>query len=142
MASTEVGYKVNFNAIDIGDEILGYKQSTRRVTDVTVKHNLWSNTPVMDGRYPAILYEHTFRIYLESATRQAFCDFMWELGNSHFYADPKALLLLDVTTPFSQITNYGNCYLMEGSEDTPEELMMFEAGIFTVRFQGITKPTI
>lgn len=141
-ASTGGRYHLLTNSIVVGDWVLSYKTEMKLITDVMKRHNFWATTVKLDGSYPALVYEHSFQIYKESLDYKQFAQ--WFTGLYSLYqGSTYSLQLTDGANADYLFVDYGSCYFQDGPRlKTPDELLMFSAGLTEFKFVGSAAPTI
>ena len=128
-----------FSGTNVGDSVHSMLSNFRRVTEVSLRHNLYSPKLLLDGSYPALIWEHAFEVYNEESWQipqiQAFYD-LRTLINSR----PQELQLQsNVGTP---VIAFGNCYLQEPRQEEPEDMLLAAAGVWALKFLGTDVPSI
>lgn len=118
--------------------IQSMRSSWRRLTAIQRRQNLWAPNVILDGRYPAQVWEHEFLVYTEAnSTPLEFAHLFWGM-ESKVTSTPQLLVLQENG---SDRVNFGSCYLEVSNMDEPKELLLYRAGFMKVRFLGNTSPT-
>ena len=134
------GHILTFNGSVVGTRIVGYQVTTKRITPVSVRHNFWASRGLMDGRYPALLWEHTFLIFDERDTVTDYTNAVHSLSRELVTSNPQPLLIKSEGASLT-IFNLGNCYIEGGGHSDPSDLLLFQAGIYNAKFISVTTPT-
>lgn len=107
-------------------------------TPVTRRHNFWASNVVLDGRNPALSYNHEVKLYVECGSIGAFSDAFFSL-NDHFSTNCTTVTINDgdrTTVRYS----FGSCYLEDVILEEPDALLKFRAGMVRMVFVGNTQP--
>lgn len=134
-------YTLAFPTSLVGDRVHSYNTSVKRATEINVRQNLWASYVILDGRYPALVYQHDFEIYMEKTTPRLYTKALFDIVRTMVTSDPMALTMKNGLTS-SDVIAFGQCYLVPPEQSKPEELMMLEAGLFKVKFMGTECPSI
>lgn len=142
-ATTAGNYTLVFSGTRVGSLawIEGYTSSMRRATEVVAQHPFWGSEAVLDGRYPALVWLHRFRLHMVSSTREDFMETFFNLSQ-HYSAERQALGIFDGDTA-TVVASFGTCLMTESAVlEEPDELLSFAEGKITVNFIGTKKPTV
>jgi hypothetical protein len=132
---TQGQYILSFNGVPIGSWIDGFSTNVRRVNAVGIRQNFWSSVTVLDGKYPALVYEHTFQVFFEAISREALAQAYMALTT--FYLN--RVYPLAIIGGFGM--SFGNCYLEEGpTMKEPDILLRHRAALISLKFLGNTRP--
>lgn len=142
-------YVLVCNSVSVGDWVNDFKTDYKLVTPVQVRHNFWASYPVLDGSFPAIVWEHSFTVYHSATNYKGFIDWYYNLFNI-YQAQPAQLSLYDeaLNTGSSTLAapvciDFGACYLQDGPRlKQPEALLMYAAGMAEVKFIGSVQPIV
>ncbi len=93
----------------------------------------------MDGRYPAIYYQHDFMLYREKGSRDLFAKDYNNLVD--LITDLPANLTLNDGDTATVIADFGACYFDSAAMKNPDALLLHAAGFINLKFVGATKPT-
>lgn len=138
-ATTAGNYILKFGGFTLGTWVEKFTSSMKRHNEVQVRHNFWSTAVVLDGQFPAIVYEHEFTLYADAVSRETFAEEFHDF--SDYFSGLENLLEIQDADGAS-ICSFGMCYLTGQPElKTPEALLMFAAGFVALKFIGRTKPT-
>jgi len=142
-----------FGSTQIGSRVHSFRSTFRRATPVKVRHSYWSTQPILDGGYPAIVWDHTFTVYTEAGSvlglAEEFFDLVSKVSGETQSLQLKPTLVTSTTssglvaavTVTTPVKDFGNCYLQDSPElSQPEQFLMSCAGMFTLQFLGTTKP--
>lgn len=138
-ASTAGNYELTFAGTTVAEFVQSFTSRFRRLNAVQRRQNFWHDTILLDGSYPAQVWDHQFTVYQEAANRNAYATAFFDLEDLIF-SDPRTLLITAVSTVVAQDWDFGLCYLEAAEPATPTELQLFRAGFITVRFVGNQKP--
>jgi len=129
-----------FNSLSLVQShfVQSMKTRFRRLTPVQQRQNLWAQSVILDGRYPAQAWEHEFTIYSEvNSNPIQFAHRFWDT-ETQISSTPLLLVLQENLT---DRINFGSCYLDSSQMDKPKELLLYRAGFMKIRFLGNTLPT-
>lgn len=133
------GYTLVFSGYTIGDHIWGINSEPARATEINVRQNFWASRVILDGTYPAIWWKHRFNVYDEFDTplqyTQAYFNLATLIG-SH----PQELILKNKDSGETLIA-FGRCYIQPPQQKQPEDLLIFQAGIYQVEFWATEVPS-
>lgn len=127
-----------FSGTIMGTTLDGFTAEPRRVSEIIVKQNFWASKAVVDGSYPALVWNHRFRVFTEAGSIGGFVEKF--LNMSDWIAGVP--YPLTIATSLGPHIAFGNCYLQNPSLSLPERLLMQRAGFVEVEFVGNTKPTL
>lgn len=134
-------YALEFNGSNIGTYVHGFQSSFQRVTAINPRHNFWDTTVLLDGSYPALVWDHKFVLYTEGTSLNDFAVKYLNLADL-VAGSAAALKIVNASSPSGVLLNFGSCYFSASPElQKPELLLLQEAGFITVSFLGSTKPT-
>jgi len=132
-----------FSTAVVGDFVQDFRLAqAARLTPIAERQNFWCPDVLLDGRYPAQIFRHEFKVYREEASRGEFVQFGYDLEDL-IMSDVATLTLVSSVasvTGFSEIS-YGGCYLEDFRQEDPTDLGLFRAGYFRLTFVGNVKPT-
>jgi len=131
-------FTLAFSGSAVGDHVYSSKSKSRMVARPSERQNYWSSQVVLDGRYPALVYDHDFVVYRETEYRLDYAKWYYELAQ-RIDGDPHALALKigdDVVVAF------GDCYLLEPQQQEPDSLLLQAAGMVVVSFLGTSIPSV
>jgi len=116
-------------------------------TAVNRRQNFWSTEVVLDGRYPAMAWEHNFRVYCEVNTytspHQALFDFYSKFTQVSTAIDGTARnLRITVAGTTTVKVDFGAVYLENFSLEEPEAFMFHRAGFINLQFVGTSIPSV
>ena len=131
-------FTLSFSGTSLGDSVHTLQASFQRLTQVAQRHNFWATNVLLDGGYPALVYEHTFVIYKEAAGRVEYVDYFYDLANQ-IVADPQELLL---KAGGNNVFAFGDCYLANTDQKEPSDLLMLAAGMSQLTFWGTVIPSL
>jgi len=107
-----------------------------------VRHNFWDTTVLLDGSYPALLWEHEFVLYTEGSSLSNFANIFVGLSD-RVAAAPTSLKISYVASPTLTLVDFGDCYMQDKPTlIKPDMLLHQEAGFIRVSFLGSTKPVV
>jgi hypothetical protein len=105
---------------------------------VEVIHNHWASQALLDGQYPAIVYEHEFVISKESTGRVGYIGDYLSM-TSYMTADPQTV---ELENNGNTAMWFGECYLDKPEQAEPEDMLLVEAGLIRLRFIGTVLPSM
>jgi len=127
-----------FSGSTLGDHLASFRSVPRRATQVEERHNLWATTPILDGSYPALVWDHEFLVYQEDNYPLNFAETYFNLA-AHFTSAPQSLIVkLKTDTAIA----FGDCYMREFTQSDPEQLLLYAAGILPIKFVGTQIPSV
>ena len=116
--------------------VQSFRTSFRRAVPVAQRPKLWSPTVILDGNYPAQVWQHDFLLYNEASTP---CDFAEEFIDLETKISSFAIPIVLQDNAVDRI-DFGSCFLEPPSLAQPQELLLYRAGYIRVRFLGNTRP--
>lgn len=135
-------YTLVFSGTNVGDTLYAYLHSSRRATDLHVRHNLWASQATVDGRYPAVVWEHKFTVFKEQDTPHGYVKHLFDQVLTLVHSDPLPLAVHRKDND-AQVILFGSCYLQEHPKQTdPTDLLLHAAGIYNLGFIGTSDPTV
>lgn len=129
----------------LGWTIFGFKMKSYRLTPIQKRQNYWAQFVILDGRYPALVWEHEFQATLIASTPLQFVQqFLNLAGDPPVDANPLPLVLRANTNGVVQdIIAFGNCYMDTSDQGDPKEGFLYSAaGGVNFRFLGTKVPSI
>lgn len=131
-------YTLVFSGSTIGDHIHDLKTTYGRLTEIAQRQNFWASDVILDGRYPALVFEHTFTLYKNSGGAVDYAKMFFALANK-IEGDPRSLVAKIKSTT---VISFGDCYMEPPEQQEPDSLLLTEAGLFTLKFLGTQIPSI
>jgi hypothetical protein len=129
-----------YNSIQVGTYVHGFLSSFARATPINVRHNFWDTSVILDGSYPALVWDHDITLYTESGSLKGLAEQYFALSTL-VSGVPAPLTISYASSPGLALINFGSCLLNDRpGVQKPEQLLLQEAGFFTVSFLGSTKP--
>lgn len=120
--------------------IQSFKSSYSRLTDIQRRQNYTSTIVILDGRYPAQVWEHEFVLYTESGSLGQQAEILYKL---HDEIDGVSYpLRMEDGDTGTAVIEFGNCLILPASLDEPQELLLHRAGFVRVTFLGNTRPIV
>lgn len=116
--------------------VQGWAPSFKRLTGVQQRQNFWCNEVLLDGRFPAQVWEHTFNIFTEAVSVVEYAQRFTDL-ESFFFSDPTTLVIQENSVDKIVL---GGCYLQPPNLEEPRELLQFRAGFLRIIFLGNSRP--
>lgn len=140
-------FVLSWNGIPIMSWIERYKVTPRRKNEAQERQNFWSPNVYLDGKYPALVWDHEFTMYYDGGRNVPPPD-RWDFVPNYisFVDDlvtdlPYPLLIVDDVGKIA--FDLGYCYFISPQElVSPEALLMYSAGLIKLRFKGNTKPVV
>ncbi len=130
-----------YNTTTVGTYLHGFVSSVSRATAINVRHNFWDITALLDGSYPAQVWEHNFVLYHEAANLKQFADDFLGLSDL-FYGTATGLRISLASSPSGTYMSFGSCLLQDKPVlQKPDLLFQQQAGFFGLSFLGTTKPS-
>lgn len=116
-------------------------------TPVNRRQNFWSTEVVLDGRYPAMAFEHTFLVFCEINTygtpHQALFDFYRAFTQITTAINGTAQnLRITVANTTTVKVDFGACYLEDFSLSEPDSFLLYRAGLMELQFVGTQIPSV
>lgn len=135
-------YTLVFSGAAVGDKLVqGYRTTPKRATEINVRQNFWASNVLLDGRYPALWYEHSFLIYEEKAGPHQYAK-SWHDKHSTLISTVPLPLIVRHGTSSADIVAFGSCYMQPLEQQQPEELLLYAAGIYRAIFWGTCNPSV
>ena len=130
-----------YSGATLGDHLHSIDEiSPSRMTPVSRQQNYWSNSPLLDGRYPAVIWEYTFTVYQEEADELEFVRGFATMANTGLN-DANARSL-EVKNSEGIVVAFGDCYY-EGQKLTgPDAFLLGAAGLIQLQFVGTQVPSV
>jgi hypothetical protein len=126
----------------LGTYVHGFNSGFSRPTPIAVRHNFWDTTVLLDGSYPALLWEHEFVLYTEGGSLGGLAATFLNISDK-VVAAAVPLKITYAASPTVTLVDFGSCYLQDKpSLIKPDMLLHQEAGFIRVSFLGSTKPTV
>jgi hypothetical protein len=135
-----------FRGSAVGDYTLGVKSEPQRLSDPSIRAPLWRTAVRINDEYPAYYWRHTFKVYVEKASREAFAVDWYQMVETLVSSIGTLTLAANEITEVSTATgtltttpyliNYGTCAYQEQGLVKPGELILFRAGITELVFVG------
>jgi hypothetical protein len=113
---------------------------------------LWRTAVRINDEYPAFYWRHTFKVYAEKASREAFAVDWYQMVETLVSSIGTLTLAANdivtevstagtlTTTPY--LINFGTCAYQEQGLVKPGELILFRAGITELVFVGNLCPRL
>ncbi len=139
-ATTAGNFTLIHSTVMLGNWIEDFNSSFGRLTPIARRQNFWSSDIILDGRYPAQVWDHTFKLYTEGGSLGELYDKFLDIYDQ-IHSDPATLTINDGDTA-TELFQFGACYLEDASLETPEAFLKYNAGLITVTFVGNTRPTV
>ena len=139
-ASTAGNFTLIFSGVRLGDWVDVFKSDERRLGEIAERQNFWSTNVILDGGYPAFVFDHEFVLYTESGSLEGYLKRY--LGfNGHNTSRPQPLKMHygDTSSP---VVDFGNCYLKGRTQEEPSDLLQHRAGKIRLQFTGTLAPTV
>lgn len=128
-----------FSGTTLGEHVHSLRTARKLATAVNPRHNTWATYVVLDGNYPALVWNHVFTIYNEESSRTDYANWYW--GISSIYSNkPYSLELQDGKG--NTVVSFGDCQLFDDSQKEPQELLIAAAGLLELHFYGTTCPSL
>jgi hypothetical protein len=132
-------YTLTFSSMPVGTRVHAFKTDIQRATEVNVRHNFWGNKIILDGSYPAIIWNHTFIVYTERPNVKDFVNAFFAMSN-FFTGVPRTLT---VVSSFGTEIDFGSCYMSNPVElSSPDHLLQHKAGFIQLGFVGSVRPNL
>lgn len=139
-ATTAGNYTLVFSGGMLGSWVEKFTSTPRRLTEIQERQNFWSTSVILDGSYPAFVYDHEFTLYTENGSLLGFIKDFYGLHSKFTNrARPLRLMLGDTTSP---AVDFGDCYLKQFGADEPQDLLLHRAGMLKLQFVGTSVPTV
>lgn len=116
--------------------VQGWVPKFRRLTDIQQRQNFWCNDVILDGRFPAQVWEHEFNIFTEAVSVTEFAQRYTDL-QSLFFSVASTLVIQENG---SNKIILGPCLMQPPALEQPREQLQFRAGFLRIRFLGTTAP--
>lgn len=130
-----------YSGTTLGTYLHGFTTSYGRATPVNIRHNFWDTTVLLDGSYPALVWNHEFTLYTENGSVAGFAKDFIGLSDK-IVGTAQDLRISYANSPALTLLQFGNCYLDDApSVQQPELLLLQSAGFIKVKFLGNTKPS-
>lgn len=125
--------------------VIGWVESFRsnpsRLTPIARRQNFTSSIVILDGRFPAQVWDHEFVLYTETGSLGQFAEVLFRLQDE-IRSEPVDLRIEDGDTG-NAIFEFGACYInAPASLEEPSDLLMFRAGFIRISFVGNTRPIV
>lgn len=117
-----------------------FTSNYRRLTSINERQNFTAASVILDGRFPAQVWEHEFRLYTETGSLGQFAELVYKF-HDEINELPLPLSIHDGDTANS-VVDFGNCYIEPVELDEPSELLLHAAGFVRVTFFGTTRPVV
>jgi hypothetical protein len=139
-ATTAGNFTLIHSGATLGNWVEGFNMDFKRLTPINERQNFWANEVILDGREPAIRWQHEFRLYTEAGSLGGLVE-KFLLIQDQVDANPQLLTVNDGDTA-TVIYNYGQCYITAAALDEPDEFNQYVAAMINVTFLGKTRPTV
>jgi hypothetical protein len=145
-ATTAGNYTLVFSGATIGNWVQAHRTKVRRITPVRRRHNFWNANVLLDGKYPAKVWEHEFLLYTEAGSTSVvshvifFADMYY--GFSDQIGDTAYPLTINQGDTAIVVINFGSCHCEGYDQEDPRDLLLHRAGMVRFRFVGNTKPVV
>lgn len=127
-----------FSGTTLGDHVHTYQSKPVRVSEIDAKHNFWASSAILDGSYPALVWEHQFSLYKSATNEVEFVRFFVNLA-THVNSRP---LPLELKYETQTVVAFGSCYLDVSEHEEPDSLLHTAAGLVSLRFRGTSLPSV
>jgi len=118
-----------------------FQSNPSRLTEIQRRQNFTSSIVLLDGRFPAQVWDHEFVLYTETGSLGQFAELFFKLQDE-IRNDPVDLRIEDGDTG-NAVFEFGPCYInAPASLEEPTELLMFRAGFIRISFVGNTRPIV
>lgn len=114
-------------------------------TDVNVRQNFWASSVVLDGRYPALYFEHSFKMFCEATStttpfsQQVRLYTIFTSISSAINGNLQPLEIRDGNTANARI-HFGPSYLKDWEYD--EDFLKYGCGFFTLNWVSTNVPSV
>lgn len=139
-ATTAGNYTLVFSGTRLGGWVDKFKSDVRRPVDIAERQNFWSSVVILDGSYPAFVWDHEFTLYTESGSLLGYVDKYFDLA-AQFFTRTRPLEIRFGDTS-SVAVNFGSCYMKPFGQGEPSDLLQHRAGMLQLKFVGTAVPTV
>lgn len=139
--STAANFTLIFSGAQVGDWVEDFDYGAEDVESVAERQNFWADQVILDGRYRALVYRHTFKIFTETGSLGGFFDAI--VGLESLVTDDPQVLTVNDGTGATVRYNFGQCYFKPPARlVNPSRFNRHEAALFEVDFVGKSAPTV
>ena len=138
-------YTLMFTPADLSTwKIFTVKTHATRLTPIQQRQAYWANNVVLDGRYPALVWEHEFMATQVNSNPIDYYKSALALYQTPPVNGNLAPLILQTAVGGTtyDVVNYGNCYLEDTAQSQPGEFLIAEAGMQVFKFLGTVLPSV
>ncbi len=146
MADEVIDFRLTFGNTVVGAKIHAIESPSLKPTEEPkIIHAFRRKKVLIDNRFPAVTYEYPFVVYTEGNSVAGFLyDFtqfrwLWDLDNG---AQTSAQTLRVTSSTGTVIIDFGRCWFADIAVKEPTEMLVYSAGMFTVKFVGDSPPII
>jgi len=139
-ATTAGNYTLTHSNSMLGNWVDAFNSKFARLTDIARRQNFWASSVLLDGSFPAQVWDHTFRLYTEAGSLGEFYEKFLRLHDA-IGSSPATLVINDGDT-VNTVIGFGLCYLSGADLEVPENFLLHRAGFITVAFVGNTRPEV
>lgn len=101
---------------------------------------LYADSPLLDGSFTQVAFNHTVKIYLEEDSRREFAN-TYSRFSELMLSTASTLQITGANSNFTTV-DFGNCFLTNVSLEAPDGLLRHRAGYVNLEFTGTSVPTI
>ena len=118
-----------------------FRSEPSRLTPIARRQNFTAPNIILDGRFPAQVWDHEFVLYTETGSLGQFAEVLFKLQDE--IRDLPVDLRIEDGDTGDVIFEFGPCYInAPASLEEPSELLMFRAGFIRISFVGSTRPIV
>lgn len=139
--TTADNFTLFFNGLQVGDFIEDFDYRAEFISQPAERELLWADTVVLDNRYSANVYRHTFKVYTATGSLGGLFSTISKL-NSLITSDP-ATLAVHTGTTSTILYSFGPCYYKPPATlQEPNRFNRHKVAFFEVSFVGNTLPVV
>lgn len=134
-------YTIATTPMDLSSyKVFGMMSNFKRLTEIAKVQNFWSSNVILDGRYPALVWEHEFLVSrVDSLVMNSYSSYI-DFASGAVQGTPKPLHLIHPTA--GSIIAFGDTYFDSVTPQSPDQFLVATANIFKLKFIGNTKPSV
>jgi len=130
-----------YSGTSVGDHLHAIDEiSPSRLNPVQRQNNYWSTSTLLDGRYPATIWEYTFTVYQEDTDSLEFVRSFTSLANTGL--NDNNVRSLEVQNDSGTVIAFGDCYYEGQKLSGPDAFLLGAAGLIQLQFVGTQVPSV
>lgn len=120
--------------------VQSFNSKFERLTEIIRRQNFTSTIVLLDGRFPAQVWEHELVLYTETGSIGQMAEVIYKFHDE--IQGLSAPLTINDGDTANAVFEFGNCLILPAEMEQPTELLLYRAGFIRVTFVGNTRPIV